>query len=65
MIHTGLHNPVIKNILLIASVCISLFVSQWAAADTAETAIIGKKVDELSKAMIDGDGKALKLLSAP
>jgi len=61
MLDIRLTNIVIKKVLFIASLCIS----QWALADTADTAIISKKVDELSKAMIDGDGKALKLLSAP
>lgn len=60
MIHTYLNNPVIKRVLLIASLC----ASPWAAADTNETALISKKVEQLRIAMIDGDAKALQQLSA-
>lgn len=61
MNYSQINYSVIKRILLIAS----LVSSHWAIAVTSETDVVGKKVAELSKAMIDADGNALKLLSAP
>lgn len=61
MIHNCLNHPVIKKLLLIASICIS----PWAMGDGTETELLGKKVEQLRRAMIDGDGKALKQLSSP
>jgi hypothetical protein len=61
MIYASLNTPVIKRLLLIASLCIS----HWAMADNTETELLGKKVEQLRLAMINGDEKALKQLSAP
>lgn len=66
MTHTCLSNSAIKKILFIASLFIAnLFINPLALAGTSETDLVGKKVTALSKAMIDGDGKALKQLSSP
>lgn len=66
MIHFHLNNPIIKRLLLIASLCISsTAIIQNAMADDAETALLGKKVEQLRQAMIDGDGQALRALSSP
>lgn len=64
MIHTHLNNSVIKKLLLIASLCISTMAGS-SLADTADTELLGKKVEQLRIAMIDGDEKALKQLSSP
>lgn len=61
MVHTHLNNPVIKRLLLIASFCSS----PWAMGEVTEAELLGKKVEQLRLAMIDGDGKALKQLSSP
>lgn len=60
MIHSQLNKPVIQRLLLIASLCLS----PWALAAN-DTEQVSQKVEQLRKAMIDGDGKALKQLSAP
>jgi len=66
MIHNCLHNSAIKKIAFVTSLFIAnLCLSPLALADTSETEVLSKKVTELSKAMIDADGKALKALSAP
>jgi hypothetical protein len=66
MIHTYLNRPVIKRILLITSLCIITNVmTNSAMADDTETELLGKKVELLRLAMIDGDGKTLRALSAP
>lgn len=59
--HNQSHTTIFKKILLIASLCIS----HWALADTQEAETLGKKVDELRLAMINGDAKALMQLSSP
>ena len=61
MLHSYMNAPTIKRIMLIASLCLS----PWALADDNETALVGKKVEQLRSAMIDGDAKALKQLSSP
>lgn len=62
MIHNHLKKPVLQRLLLITSLCLS----PWAlAADTSDTESVSQKVEQLRKAMIDGDGKALKQLSSP
>lgn len=58
---THLNNPLAHRLLLIASLCLS----PWALADTNETDVVSQKVEQLRKAVIDGDGKALKQLSSP
>lgn len=66
MVHTGLNNSTIKKIALISSLIIgSLGINSLALADASDTDVISKKVAELSNAMIDADGKALKQLSSP
>jgi len=71
MIYNHLNNSVIKKLLLIASLCIStnaLTNSAMAGSsptDGTETELLRKKVEQLRLAMIDGDGKALRSLSAP
>lgn len=61
MIRTRLNHPVIKRLLLITSFCIS----PWAMGDSTELELLGNKVEQLRLAMIDGDSKALRVLSAP
>ncbi|MDO8343012.1 MAG: nuclear transport factor 2 family protein [Cellvibrio sp.] len=61
MIRTRLNHPVIKRLLLIISFCIS----PWAMGDSTELELLGNKVEQLRLAMIDGDSKALRALSAP
>ena len=61
MIHNCLSNPVIKRVLLIASLCIC----PLAMAENSETDVLGKRIEQLRIAMIDGDAKALKELSSP
>lgn len=71
MIHTHLKNSVIKKLLLIASLCISTTAITNSAmagsslADSTETELLGKKVEQLRLAMIDGNEKALQQLSSP
>ena len=61
MNHQCLSNPVIKRVLLIAS----LLINPLAIADSSETELLNKKVEQLRIAMIDGDAKALRELSSP
>lgn len=62
MIHNSLNKPVFQRLALITSLCLS----PWAlAVDTSDTELVSQKVEQLRKAMIDGDGKALKQLSSP
>jgi len=61
MIHRHLNKPVIRRLILIASLCLS----PWALADASDTEQVSQKVEQLRQAMIDGDGKALKQLSSP
>lgn len=55
------HNSFTCKLLLIAS----LSVSPWAMATNSEADLVGKQVERLRIAMIDGDAKALKQLSSP
>ncbi|WP_238582345.1 nuclear transport factor 2 family protein [Cellvibrio sp. OA-2007] len=61
MSHSRLSHPVMKKILLIASLCIS----PLSMADNSEIDVLSKKVEQLRIAMIDGDAKALQQLSSP
>jgi len=62
MIHKHLNKPIFHRLVLIAS----LGLSSWTlAADASDTELVGQKVEQLRKAMLDGDGKALKQLSSP
>ena len=61
MNHHCLSNPVIKRILLITS----LLIHPLAMADSSETELLNKKIEQLRIAMIDGDAKALRELSSP
>ncbi|MEN0035791.1 MAG: nuclear transport factor 2 family protein [Cellvibrio sp.] len=62
MNHTARKKPFITRLLLIASLCIS---PVSFADNKADVQLVSKKVEQLSKAMIDADGKALKQLSSP
>jgi len=62
MIHKHLNKPIFHRLVLIASLCLS---SWTLAADASDTELVGQKVEQLRKAMLDGDGKALKQLSSP
>ncbi len=53
----------IKALLIAASLTVCLF-GQSALANDADIETLGKKVNALTKAMIDADGKALKALSS-
>jgi hypothetical protein len=62
MNHTARKKPFITRLLLIASLCLS---PVSFADNKADVQLVSKKVEQLSKAMIDADGKALKQLSSP
>jgi hypothetical protein len=62
MIHKHLNKPIFHRLVLIASLGLSLWTL---AADASDTELVGQKVEQLRKAMLDGDGKALKQLSSP
>jgi ketosteroid isomerase-like protein len=66
MIHSYLNHPVIKRLIFITSLCISTTaITNSAMADSSETELLTNKVEQLRLAMVDGDGKALRALSAP
>lgn len=62
MNHTAHKKPFIIRLLLITCLCLSPLSY---ADNKADVQVIGKKVEQLSRAMIDADGKVLKQLSSP
>lgn len=71
MVHACLNHSMAKRLLFIASLCITTSaITNSAMADSSKTnspeeELLSNKVEQLRQAMIDGDGKALRALSAP